>query len=97
MLFDKRSDVFLRRQNGLLKLLLRHLLPGSEVERGFQRELAHALGLLCHCRVEYAALNSFETRHVPIEPDNQDFVAKIRHFHSLAAPSAKASARPKKT
>ena len=72
MLFDERSDVFFRRQDGLLKLLLRHLLPGSEVERGFQRELAHTLSFLCHCRVEHAALYGLETRHIPIKADNKD-------------------------
>ena len=86
MLLDIRLHVFLRRQSGLLELLFWHFLSCGEVDSGFDRELTHALSLLCHCRVKRAALNSFETRDVAIKPDNHDFVAEICHFHSLRGP-----------
>ena len=86
MLLDIRLHVFLRRQSGLLELLFWHFLSCGEGDSRFDREFAHALSLLCHCRVKRAALNSFETRDVAIKPDNHDFVAEICHFHGLGGP-----------
>ena len=86
MLLDVRLNVFLRRQDGLLKLFFRDFLAVSEVQRAFQCELAHPLSFLGHRRFQRAALNSLESRNVTIKTNDDDLVAKVCHFGGLGGP-----------
>ena len=83
MLLDVRLNVFLRRQDGLLKLFFWNCLAFYEVKRAFQCLLAHPLSLLSHRRFQCAAFDSLETRNVTVKTNHDDLVTKVCNFGGL--------------